>query len=254
MESSRDGDVPRRFSGVPFGAIAPYDADRARGILRAAMRALRERSDLVEELGIDPYAPGRGHIRDDPREGVWDFLQLREADTEGRFSACPHLTLNISRDRVFAESVLPNAMRRVYQSRLCSLTLYEFRDLLVAVTTRMMSALGSARGFFPWIEVLQRHYATPNSPVLDARLDFDPRTIPGSDTTSTRRSIKPNASWVSAAYDAVISKGEANVQLAIGAMFPYDKCPAVHTPEALDLFAQTWLACKPVLDRIVRAT
>jgi len=34
----------------------------------------------------------------------------------------------------------------------------------------------------------------------------------------------------------------------MGVLFPYDRCPELRKANALDLVAEAWLACKPLVD------
>ncbi len=58
--------------------------------------------------------------------------------------------------------------------------------------------------------------------------------------------MKYQPQWLEGIYRAFSAK-RSNIQLAFGAIFPYDRCPAIGTRRALYLIASTWLACKPLI-------
>src|SRR4030067_607162 len=52
-------------------------------------------------------------------------------------------------------------------------------------------------------------------------------------------------------FDALCSK-RSNLQVAVGASFPYRLCVANKNPRIVDHIAHTWLACRPLLDAMLR--
>jgi hypothetical protein len=36
--------------------------------------------------------------------------------------------------------------------------------------------------------------------------------------------------------------------MSLGVVFPYEQCPELRQPDAIELIAAAWLACKPLVD------
>ncbi|MFQ5644817.1 MAG: hypothetical protein ACE5FQ_14125, partial [Thiogranum sp.] len=85
-------------------------------------------------------------------------------------------------------------------------------------------------------------------PILDAQIGFDLRTaFPG----AKRNPVKMQPQWLRAAYDGLANK-QSNLQIAIGAIYPYAMCKAVKSRMILDHIANTWLSTKPILDVMIK--
>jgi hypothetical protein len=246
------GDVTlTEFSGVPFGKKEPYNYFDAKRVLKVAMEALRQRKDLLEQLGIDPAAPGKAAIKGRSAGTVWDLIRLRTGEQRGLFTDHPHLTLAIGEERALALLILPNGMKRHYWKRLVAKGKQGFRELVLRCAVGMKEGLSSAPGFVPWLEVVQRHFPHLGSPaVLDGLLQFDLRTaLTGTDFAWPSK-VKPQGQWLDHAFE-LFERKRSNIQMAIGAKFPYDECEAVSKREALDFFAAAWIACKPILEVVL---
>jgi hypothetical protein len=63
--------------------------------------------------------------------------------------------------------------------------------------------------------------------------------------------VKAQPQWLQATYDALCHK-RSNLQVVIGAAFPYRSCPATSKPEIIDTIADVWIACKPLLDVMLK--
>jgi len=63
--------------------------------------------------------------------------------------------------------------------------------------------------------------------------------------------VKVQQEWVESAYRLIVKK-RGNVQAGVGAIFPYGECKKIGTPGAIDLFVNTWIACKPLLDAVLK--
>jgi len=239
------------FSGIPFGTDNAYNYHEAKRLLRLAMDQLRKRSDLKRELGMDPEGKSRSAITGREGSGVWDFLPLAEAKNAKNFTEFPHLTLGIQRERLLTIVTVPNGIQREFRRRLLAGGKEKFCELFETVHDNFRNALSNIEGAAPWMEIVQRHYPSQRAePVIDARLQFDLRTgFEGS--KRWRRSVKRQPQWLEASYEA-LSKRHSNLQLAVGAIFPYEQCPAVHTAEMLNHVARVWLACKPLIRQMVR--
>lgn len=237
------------FAGLPFNRDSPYNYRDAKRVLNVAMGALCKRSDLKREFHVDPEAERRAAITGREGESVWDFLRLREGRNE-RFDRFPHLTLEVGREQVLAIVVLPNSMKGEFRKRLVNLGRKKFGELVEEVLRRMEATLANAKGCVPWMDVVQRHYLGRKSPpIMDAHLTLDLRTaLPRGDRDAK---VRPQPEWLDAAF-ALLANRRSNIVFAAGAMFPYDRCESVGKPEALDDFAATWIACKPILDLVLR--
>lgn len=236
------------FAGIPFGKGYPYNYHEAKRLLRLAMDELRKRSDLKRDLRMDPEGKRRSAITGREGTGVWDFLPLAKAKSAKNFTEYPHLTLGIQRERLLPIVTVPNGIRREFRRSLLAGGKEKFCELFETVHDNFRKALGSVQGAAPWMEIVQRHYPSQRAePVIDARLQFDLRTgFKG--PKRWRRSVKRQPQWLEAAYEA-LSKKHSNLQLAVGAIFPYEQCPAVHSAEILNQIAGVWLACKPLIRR-----
>jgi hypothetical protein len=114
----------------------------------------------------------------------------------------------------------------------------------------LTKGLSQVEGVVPSVEVVQRRYPFQRSePYIDADLSFDLRTA-FDQNYGWSESPKYQPQWLAVAYDALDAK-DSNLQLAVGAKFYYEKCSAVSTPKILDHIANTWLACAPLLQKMI---
>lgn len=77
----------------------------------------------------------------------------------------------------------------------------------------------------------------------DAKIDLDLRVICGDGK------IKRQLEWIAAVFDLVKNK-KSNIEMAIGAAFPYKTCEAIQKPDALDHVVAAWRACKPFIKKL----
>lgn len=238
------------FAGVPFGNGDPYNYPEAKRVLKLAMDELRKKRALVSELGMDPLGEGRGAITGKDGIAVWDFLRLRGSRGDQPFTSRPHLTLALERDRVVAIVTVPHGIQSSMRRNLIRAGYDAYQNLLAKVNTRLLSALRKVPGAAPWVVVVQRRYPSQRSQaILDARIEYDLRTA---FPDKWRRSkVRPQPQWLRATYDALCHK-RSNLQVAVGAIFPYRTCPATKDREIIDHVAGAWLACKPLLDALLR--
>ena len=231
------------FSGIPFSEEHPYSYLEGKRLLRLAVEGLRQDKRLLRRLGMDPKGEGRPAITGKGRTSVWDFLPMRFSGRKGVFTSAPHLTLSIHDDHLWVHITIPNAVRREFRRRLIEHGEEHFTELLDSVYRGLVKALKGAGGAVPWLQILQRHYVSQRSPgIEDARLEFDLRTA-----FAARGPVKYQPEWLRATFRA-FSRKRSNIQLVVGAEFPYSRCPVVATPRILDYIAATWLACAPLLD------
>ncbi len=241
------------FSGIPFGEKNPYSYREAKRLLKLALQQLRTRQQLKEKLGMDSDSGGRPAITGRDRSSVWDFLPLKQCRGEAAFTKCPHLTMSIEQDRLACHVTIPNGIKGVLRRNLLDGGRDAFVDLILGVQKNMNHALHSVQGAVPSMYIVQRRYQTQSSePIVDARLEFDLRTaFSGSVRRHADITVKSQAQWLQTVYEVFSSK-QSNLQLGVGAVFPYDRCKAVGTPEILDCMEAVWLACRPLIQRIFK--
>jgi hypothetical protein len=234
------------FTGIPFGKDHRYNYLEAKVVLRAAMEGLSQRPDIRREFGIPRDAVGRGSITGSASSGVWDYLPLVKTPIHESFTSYPHLTIGIHTDFVHTLLIVPNGVKAKYRTSLLNGGQKSFIDVLCEINAELNKSLGTLNGVAPIIEIVQRRYPNMRSePFLDAHLEFDLRTA----FPDLRHGSKPpkyQPQWLQASYDA-LSKKMGNLQLAVGAKFEYDRCPAIRTEAILEHIAATWIACKPLI-------
>lgn len=235
------------FSGISFDSENPYSYLEAKRLLKLALDQLRTKTKLKRELGMDPTVPGRGAITGREGAGVWDFLQLKQAKRAVVFTEFPHLTLAIERDRLLAIVTIPHGIRAAFRRRLIELGLEGFEELLSGVNRRLLQALRGDKGAAPWVVVVQRRYRTQRSrAIVDAALEFDLRTAFQGPGKRGKRIVKAQPQWLNASFSALARK-RSNLQLGVGASFPYARSSTVGSRAIIDRIAATWIACKPLL-------
>ena len=117
------------------------------------------------------------------------------------------------------------------------------------VNNNLNRALRKVKGAAPWVDVVQRRYPSQSATaIIDARVEYDLRTAFPS---RKRQPIKIQSEWLKATYDA-LAKKRSNLQVGVGAIFPYRTCRATKSPEILNYIAQTWIACKPLLKEMFK--
>lgn len=238
------------FSGIPFGDTEPYNYPEAKRLLKLLMEELRTRKDLVRELKMNPKGGGRSAITGKNGIAVWDFLRLRSSSGDNAFTHDPHLTLVISHDRVRAMITVPNGIRPSYRRNLVRLGAVGFSTLFADITKRLTKNLRGANGAAPWVEVVQRRYRSQRSAAItDARLEFDLRTA--LQQRRGRSKVRVQSQWLDAAYEALARK-RSNLQLMVGASFPYAQCDITRDRKVIDYLARSWLACRPLIDVMLK--
>ena len=239
-----------KFSGIPFDSDHPYDYNEARRLIKLAMDELRCNSVLTENLGMNPKS-GRGAITGKGRTSVWDFLAIEPKLYENIFTKSPHLTLSVHFDGVEAGITLPNGLRTQYRKNLISSDYQHFLNVMEQTATNLNRSLGSVEGAVPRMYAVQRRYnhGQKGESTIDARVSFDLRTAIGK-SLGDRHPVKKQPEWLEASYEAFKNK-RSNLQMGIGAFFPYASCPSVHSAKILDHVAAAWLACRPILRVVI---
>jgi hypothetical protein len=232
------------FTGIPFGAEDPYTYPQAKRLLGLLFDELRKDRRLQRQLGVNPNSKGRGAITGRTGQSVWDFVSLKSAPKA--FTQYPHLTMGIRDSRFEAYVTIPNGIRSRLRNKMLGTSYEDFERLILQVNKLLSFALRRYPGASPMIVVVQRRYLTQRSPaIIDGLLRFDPRTgLAGG--RQDRRGVKHQPQWLRAVYD-LLKNRRSNLQLQVGADFPYDTCQVVATPQVKEAAVNVWLACKPLI-------
>ncbi len=220
------------FNGFRFEEDKPFNEREAKRVLCLAMAELRKRADLPSTIGVDPKLSGRGAIK-----GAWDFLSFAR-DLDGKkFTAHPHLSLGIGTDTVTAMVTLPDKAGKAWR-RLRNLDEEGFKGVVDEVLEKMRPLLLQSPGVEPRLSIYQRHWPKGQSgpSQTDARLDIDLRTHGNKDGDKTK--FQPE--WIKAVF-AISKNKNSNIEMQIGAAFPYRTCQAIQEPAALDFVAAAGL-------------
>jgi hypothetical protein len=138
---------------------------------------------------------------------------------------------------------IPNSVNTKVRRAIRELGLEGFEDMTSQVVKNLRPLLRAQEFAAPWFRGIQRRYPTQSSPALvDAKIDFDLRTaLPSAGPP------KEQPNWLAAAYGSFTAKRGSNYQIQMGVIFPYQKCPKMRAPEAMDLIVDAWLAFKPLV-------
>jgi hypothetical protein len=233
-----------QFSGFPFGLDHPFTYLEGKRVLGLAMNELRGRRDLNAQLGMNPKASGRGAITGSQGDAVWDFLSLTRGAKAEDFTKHTHLTLGVLSHAVEAMVTVPDAVKGIIRPKLIELGEEGFKALAHEIVTILKPLLRRHKGATPWFRGVQRRYPKRRAtPYYDATIDFDLRTA-----TPSGDPPKAQPRWLSAAYGSFVNKKGTNYQIQMGVIFRYNRCPELRQTDAINLIAEAWLACKPLVD------
>lgn len=231
------------FNGLRFDADHPFHYREAKRLIRLLGDELQSRRDLQKTLGIDADGERRPAITND--DGVWDFLPLEIARGHS-FVKFPHLSLAIREKIAIAAATVPNGISGGFRTSLKELGVDGFLELVAGIEKRIRPIIKSSRGSRAIFYATQRHYKSQRSkPVIDGRLEADLRTC----SRSSSSDVKHQPEWMEAIYAVLINK-RSNIQCGIEVQFDYN-CPTIRSPEAVDLFADSWKAMQPLLDFVL---
>jgi hypothetical protein len=240
-----------RFAGVSFNENNPYSYPQAKRLLGLLRDELVRRRKLVRVLGMNPRSPGRKAITGSSTRGVWDFVATQDSKSDKVFTQNLHLTLGISDERVDAYVTIPNAIRSRLRTVLLGREYADFHRTIANTTRKLDRALSKYPGGRPLITVVQRRFASQRSAArYDAVLRFDPRTAIRVGASRRERSVMYQPQWLVATEQALRHR-RSNLQLQIGAEFPYAKASVTRSAKLIDAVADVWLACEPVV-RVTR--
>jgi hypothetical protein len=232
------------FTGIPFTDDNPWSYGEAKRIIRLMMDRLRDRKDLIG-LDMEPGGVGRKAITGKRGEAVWDYLPLASADQDKNFTSNPHLTLALGRTGMSAYVTLPSGTsnrirRRLVQDGVDGLTSV-LRDCMGRMETTLLIAEERAK---PNVYLEQKHFKSQRGkPIFDGRMDFDLRTM----IDGGQDGVKFQPQWVESLFELLAGK-KSNIQLGLGALFPYTK--ATENESILRLVAESWLSLSPFLRRL----
>jgi hypothetical protein len=232
------------FSGFHFGNDNPFTYTDGKRTLTLAMHKLRNRTDLVTSLGMNPKTSGRGAITGRQGNAVWDFLSIGTTAGNDLFTKHPHLTLAVGVESVEAMVTVPNAVNSTMRRNLVEMGEANFQTLVGQILNNLKPLLREENGASPWFRGIQRRYPSQRAtPLIDAKIEFDLRTA-----VSSGGPPKNQPRWLSAAYGSFVNKQGSNYQIQVGVVFRYERCKKLRNEDAIDLLAGAWLACKPLVD------
>ncbi len=231
------------FNGLRFDEEIPYTYPAAKRLIRLLGDELQLRTDLQKRLGVDPQGERRPAITEG--NGVWDFLPL--ACARGfPFISFPHLTMAIHPSFATAAATVPNGIAGGFRTKLKEVKFHGFLELIREIEERLRLVIERSNGAKPMMYALQRHYASQRSvPSVDARIELDLRTCLAKGSSRVKRQLE----WAEALYRVLINK-RSNIQFAVQVQFDY-ACPVIRSPAARDLFADSWIAMRPLLDFVL---
>jgi hypothetical protein len=155
----------------------------------------------------------------------------------------PHLTVGIRHNMANVQLTIPNRLPQ--QSRLLAIggSVEDFTTVVGQFADELVRVIDADSGCHPFVEVIQRHYPSQtHAGIVDALLEFDPRTLQGEGP------IRPQPQWADAAY-AVLNPKTSNVQVSFGVRFPYQSSTTVSQPDFLESVAEALSATKHIIDR-----
>ncbi len=231
------------FNGLRFDSENPYTYREAKRLIRLLGDEMQASDELERELGVDPKANRRKAITED--RFVWDFLPLKAASGAG-FTSFPHLTMVIEDTHAEAALTVPNGVSGGFRTKLNAMGFDGFLALMREIEARIRPVMNQSKGAKTLLYATQRHYRSQRSiPSVDGRIDIDLRTC----LESGADDVKYQPQWAEAVYHLLVNK-QSNIQFGIEARFDY-ACEKVRSPAAVDLFAASWKAMKPLLEFVL---
>ena len=235
------------FSGIHFNKENPYSYLDAKRNLKLLVEKLRTSKRLTKELGADLRAAGHRAITGKQADSVWDYIPLLDAPKGKNFTAYPHLSLSIHRDKVRINITVPNASRikKKIKGALLDGGYDSFRAMIGQFERNGKKILDLDPRAMPIVAILQRHYLRPNAqPTIDASLKFDPRTA-----LNGGNRVVPVEHWLMATFESLKNR-RPNLQLDIGWEFFYASSKTIGTPAFGDVAEEAFLSCRPILKKL----
>jgi hypothetical protein len=235
------------FSGIHFDDDNPYNYHEAKRLIRLIMDELRQHPDLSGF--INSRVSGRGAITGKGGEAVWDYVRFRGLDQKLEHTKVPHLSLVIDRREIRVFINAPNSMQGRFRRPVVDLGEDDFFEVMSHVNKNLLRVARDVTGAYPYASMTQRRFASQRAKAsVDGAMSFDLRTaFPG----GKMQKIKVQDQWLRALYSLITEKN-SNLGWAVGMAFPYDKCAKTRKPIILDALANSWLACRPLLDEMLK--
>ncbi len=234
------------FDGLRFDEDNLYTHREGKRLIRLLRDELKQQKDL-KELGVDPDGKGRSALTGSGVDPVWDFLPLEQAQGAVH-TAYPHLTLAMNSETAIAAVTVPNGVKGRFRTRLKERGIKCFLSLVAELELALRHAkrVKKSKGAKPFMYVHQRHFLSQKSRgITDGRLEVDMRALTG----CSKAGVKCQPEWIDAIYNLLTQKC-SNMQFGVEVRFKYD-CPIVRSREVVYLFADTWVALKPLLDFVL---
>jgi len=234
------------FDGLRFAEDNLYTHREGKRLIRLLRDELKQRKDL-QKLGVDPDGKGRSAITGSGMDAVWDFLPSAKA-MGAVHTAFPHLTLAMDTETAKAAITVPNGVKGGFRTKLKEGGFECFRSLVDELERALLRAkrINKSKGAKPFMYVHQRHFLSQRSRgITDGRLEVDMRALTG----CSKARVKCQPEWIDAIYNLLTQKC-SNMQFGVEVRFKYD-CPIVRSREVVDLFADTWVTLKPLLDFVL---
>ncbi len=226
-----------------------YNHDLAKNTLKKAMGKLRTNKELMRDLCVNPKS-GRDKITGKNEIVVWDFLSMGKANKDEKTNKDSiHLTLGINDKNVEATITIPNSINTYQKNKIKDLRIDGFTKCCKEILEKMEKILDKNSGAQPILRGLQRRYYPSQSsyPTMDTIIEADLRTA--FPHRKGKEFPKHQDQWLETIYDVFCNKhSHTNYQIQVGIYFSYKKCKKIKTPDAIDFIADTWLACKPLID------
>lgn len=243
------------FTGIHFDENNPYSYGEAKRLIRLIMDQLRVHSELSGL--IDPKSKGRKAITGKGEVVVWDYIRLRGLNRTANHTAHPHFTIVINHEEVRAFLNVPNSMEARFRRPIVEMGEKAFFDVISQVNEKMQAITRDVAGAYPFANMIQRRFSSQRAKAtVDGRMHFDLRTsFPEKGVKKVSKgkapSIKVQNQWLQALYSLIVEK-HSNLEWAVGMAFPYEKCDKTRVSQILDALADSWVACKPILDVMLK--
>ncbi|WP_432799917.1 hypothetical protein [Poriferisphaera sp. WC338] len=232
------------FSGFHFNDDQPYTYFQGKRLIKLLRQRLLTNKKLVSALDLDMHSRGRAAITRNLDGGVWDIMTTNKAANEANHTGFPHATLDLDTVEVSPAITLPNALKGGIKTKLKTIGPEGFQNIVEQVHKNMMPLYKQMKGMRPIIYILQRRYKSQRSIARrDGCIEVDIRTVV---KESGIASFKHQPMWTKAIYD-ILTNRTLNIQLGLRVFVPYtEKC--MQSADAVDVLADIYIACKPLMD------
>jgi hypothetical protein len=141
----------------------------------------------------------------------------------------------------------PNSMKARFRNPVKNMGEEKFFDVMREINNNFLWITKTYSGSYPFANLAQRRFASMSAkPTVDGKMEFDLRTA---FSEPKGQKVKVQDEWLRAMYSMIINK-HSNMDWDVGMSFPYESCKKTRQPEILDAIAESWIACKPLLDKM----